>query len=128
MAIKKRATVRGYIAGFPKGTQTMLRTIRAAIKATAPRAAERISYGMPYYSYKGRLAYFAGFRDHVSYFVMSGHEASKRYKKELGRYQTGKATLRFPLGTKVPVALIKKLVALRSRENDAKMAAKKEAS
>lgn len=44
-----------YIALAPKEVQGKLRELRAAIKTVAPDAEERISYGMPYYAYKGRL-------------------------------------------------------------------------
>jgi len=49
-----------YIALAPKEMQGKLKELRATIKAAAPRAQERISYGMPYYEYKGRLVYFTG--------------------------------------------------------------------
>lgn len=94
----------------------MLRTLRRMIQTAAPKAEEKISYGMPYYSYGGRLAYFAAFRDHVSFFVMG--RAQKKFAREIKPYQTGRATLRFPIGTKIPTALIQKLVKERVREID----------
>jgi uncharacterized protein YdhG (YjbR/CyaY superfamily) len=47
-----------YIAQAPIEAQEKLQELRAMIKATAPEAEERISYGMPYYYYEGRLVYF----------------------------------------------------------------------
>ena len=47
-----------YIALAPKEVQGRLKELRATIMAAAPNAKERISYGMPYYEYKGRLVYF----------------------------------------------------------------------
>ena len=47
-----------YIALAPKEVQAKLKELRATIMAAAPNAQERISYGMPYYYYKGRLVYF----------------------------------------------------------------------
>ena len=61
--------VTAYIAAAPLKVRVMLKQIRAAIKAAAPQAQEKLSYGMPYYSHKGRLAYFAAFRSHVSVFT-----------------------------------------------------------
>lgn len=52
--------------------RSMLKRIRTAVKAAAPMAEERISYRMPYYHYRGRVAYFAAFKDHVSLFAMPG--------------------------------------------------------
>ena len=51
-------TVDEYIAQAPKEVQVKLQELRATIKAAAPLAQERMSYGMPYYEYKGRLVYF----------------------------------------------------------------------
>lgn len=105
-----------YIATAPPKARRMLRQMRKVIKTVAPKATEKISYGMPYYSYHGRLAYFAAFRDHVSFFVMGA--ARKKYAKEIEPYQHGKATLRFPLDTKIPLRLITKLVKVQAQENE----------
>ena len=57
--------VDSYISAAPKEVRTKLRELRAAIRAVAPKAEERISYGMPYYGYKGRLVYFAHAKKHI---------------------------------------------------------------
>ena len=45
-----------YIALSPKEVQDKLIELREIIKSAAPKAQERISYGMPYYYYnKGSL-------------------------------------------------------------------------
>ena len=51
--MKAFADVGEYIAAAPRGVRQRLRTVRAAIRSAAPKAAEGISYGMPFYSYKG---------------------------------------------------------------------------
>ncbi|HCJ52249.1 MAG: hypothetical protein A2898_03335 [Candidatus Kerfeldbacteria bacterium RIFCSPLOWO2_01_FULL_48_11] len=115
--MRKPLTVSEYIAKAPQPAQAMLKKIRATIRAAAPKAKEGISYGMPYYSYKGRLAYFAAFKDHVSYFAMPGHSIKKTLSSQINPYQTGKSTLQFPFGSAVPVALLKKIVKTRIKEN-----------
>ncbi len=110
-------TVSRYIAAAPPAARIMLRQLRAAVRSVVPQAEERISYGMPYYHYRGRLVYFAAFKRHVSFFVWG--PILKRYAAELEPYRTSGATLQFPLGTRVPVALVKKLVLARRRENEA---------
>jgi len=100
----------------------MLRTIRATIRAAAPQANETLSYGMPYYSHHGRLVYFASFRDHVSVFLPG--RALDAFQKEVQPYRRGKATLQFPIGTRVPVGLIGRLVRARRRENEQKSPAR----
>src|SRR5262249_53071625 len=108
-------TVSGYIAAAPAPARAMLRQLRAAVRAAAPQAEERISYGMPYYYDRGRLVYFAAFKRHVSLFVWG--PILKRHAASVRKYQTTSATLQFPLGTPLPLALIKRLVSARRREN-----------
>ncbi len=114
--MKKAKDVDEYIAGAPEELQGKLRELRKVIKSVAPKAEEKISYGMPYYGYLGRLAYFAYFKDHLSFFVMHGVLAD--FEKEVKDYKTGAATLRFSLDQKVPVALIKKLVKATVKKNE----------
>ena len=120
MRTKARAaqTVSGYIAAAPAPARTMLKQLRAAVRSAAPRAEEGISYGMPYYYDRGRLVYFAAFKRHVSLLVWG--PILKRYAAEIEKYQASRATLQFPLGTRIPMALVKKLVTARRRENEAK--------
>ena len=108
--------VTAYVSAAPPSARLMLRRIRAAIKAAAPRAEETMSYGMPYYRLHGRLVYFAAFRDHVSVFIPG--RVLKTFARDIEPYWKGKATLQFVLGTKVPVGLITRLVRARRRENE----------
>ena len=109
--------VDAYIAAASPKTRPMLRQLRRVIRSCAPKSTERLSYGMPYYVYCGRLIYFAAFTKHVSLFVWG--RPMKVYAKQLLKYKTGKATLQFPIGTKLPLALLTKLVAMRVRDNEA---------
>jgi len=116
--MSRRRDVDAYIAAAPKEAQAKLRQVRKAIKSVAPKAEEKISYGMPYYSYKGRLAYVAAFKDHMSLFAMPPIVGAD--KAELRKYQTGKSTLRFPLDEKLPVPLIRKLLRAGVKRNEAR--------
>ncbi len=78
---------------------------------------------MPYYGYKGRLAYFVYAKHHIGLYAMP--PIVKDYAKELKRYKTATATIRFPLNEKLPIALIKKLVRKGVRNNQAKAKKKK---
>jgi uncharacterized protein YdhG (YjbR/CyaY superfamily) len=110
--------VDAYIAVAPKEAQPMLRQLRRAIRAAAPKAEEKISYGMPFYEHNGRLVYFAGYKNHVG--LYAAIPAKNIYAKELKKYKAAKSTVRFPIGHPLPVGLIKKLVKVRVKENDAK--------
>lgn len=117
MSMKKPTDVDTYIASAPKEVRGRLKEIRTAIKESAPDAVERISYGMPYYEYKGRLAYFRVAKAHIGLYIPS--PVVEEHKKELEDYETTKATIRLPLDKKLPVELIKKLVRAKVKSNDA---------
>jgi len=119
--MKRAKSIDEYIATAPKDVQEKLKELREAIKTTAPDAEEKISYGMPYYGYKGRLAYFAYFKNHIGLYIPG--PIFEEHKKELKDYQTAKATVRFPLDQKLPMPLIKKLVKARVKYNHEKGAA-----
>jgi uncharacterized protein YdhG (YjbR/CyaY superfamily) len=116
--IAKAKSVDAYISAAPKQVQGKLRQIRKIVKSAAPEAEEKISYGMPYYSYKGRLAYFAAFKDHVSLFAMPPVVGELR--EELRKYQTGKSTIQFPLDQKLPLSLIRMLIEAGVKKNEMK--------
>jgi uncharacterized protein YdhG (YjbR/CyaY superfamily) len=105
-----------YISTAPRGLQGKLKQLRAIIRKTAPQAEERISYGMPYYGYKGRVAYFRLWKGHIGLYIPP--PVIQEHKPELKSYQTARATVRFPLDKPLPVALIKKLVKARLKKNE----------
>ncbi len=108
--------VDGYIKTAPKEARAKLTELRGIIKTAAPKAEERISYGMPYYGYKGRLAYFALAKAHIGLYIPPPVIAE--HKVELKGYVTSIATIRFPLDEKLPAALIKKLIKARLKKNE----------
>jgi uncharacterized protein YdhG (YjbR/CyaY superfamily) len=117
-SMKRSPGVDAYIASAPKEAQAKLRRIRAAIREAAPEAEERLSYGMPYYNFKGSLAYFRLAKGHIGFYVMP--PVVKEHKRLLSGYETAKATIRFPLDEKIPVALVKKLVKAGVKKNEEK--------
>ena len=117
MRIPTAPTVSAYIAAAPAPARAMLKQLRAAVRAAAPKAEERISYGMPSYRYRGALVSFAAFKSHVSLFVRK--RILMRYPAEVEPYLASKATLHFTLGTRIPLALVKKLITAGRKENDA---------
>ncbi len=42
--------------------------------------------------------------------------AMRPFKKELAKYETGKGSIQFPYGKRLPKALIRKIAALRVKE------------
>lgn len=113
-----------YIVEQVPDVRERLEQIRQAIKTTAPKAEEVISYGMPAFKYHGMLVYFAAFKNHIGFYALpSGNEA---FQKELSAYKQGKGSIQFPLDKPVPLALIKKIVKFRVKENLEKEEIKKQ--
>jgi uncharacterized protein YdhG (YjbR/CyaY superfamily) len=102
-----------YIMGIPEEVRGVLVELRRVIKEAAPKANERISYGMPFYEYKG-----TGFRGRLIYFTMSKKYIAVYFPPtragesldRLKEYQTTKSSFHFPLDKPFPFALVGKTV------------------
>jgi uncharacterized protein YdhG (YjbR/CyaY superfamily) len=116
--MNKAKDVNDYIARAPKEVRGKLKLLRALIKKLAPTAKERISYGMPFYDYKGRLVYFAVMKGYIGLYIPPPIIA--QYKKELQAFVTTKSAIHLPLN-KFPVTLIKKLIREKMRHNESKI-------
>lgn len=119
-------TVDDYIASQPSpDVREALERLRSIILKTAPEALEVISYGMPGYKLHGMLVYFAAFRNHCSFFP--GSRIVSSMKAELKGYKTATGTIQFTVDKQLPVALVKKIVKARIKDNLAKIALKRRA-
>lgn len=112
---RKHGSVDEYILSAPESAQGKLREIRKAIRSAAPEATEGISYGMPYYSYKGRLAYFAVRTAHIGLYIAP--PVIEEHKRELAAHELARGTVRFQLDEPLPTRLIVKLVKARVKLN-----------
>jgi uncharacterized protein YdhG (YjbR/CyaY superfamily) len=93
-----------------------LRQLRTLIRATASTAVEARSYGILGYKVDGKVfVYCAGWKDYVSLYPVTA--AMKReHGSELAPFQASKGTLRFPVDRRLPVGLIRRLLATRLQE------------
>jgi uncharacterized protein YdhG (YjbR/CyaY superfamily) len=108
-----------YIAAFPRDVQAILKKIRLTIKKAAPKAGEKISYGIPSFTLNGAyLVYFAGYKNHVS--VYPAPRGDEEFKKVLAPYKGGKGTVQFPLTDPIPYALITRIVKFLIKKNSAR--------
>lgn len=99
-----------YLDTVPSEHRGVLERLRKLIAATAPEAAESISYGVPTYKLSGRpLVYFGTAKQHFALYGISGI-IREQYKDDLAGYSMSKGTIRFPWDGPFPSALIKKLV------------------
>ncbi len=121
-SMKGPETVDAYMSGLPQKERSVLSNLRKTIKATAPKADEVISYGIPGYKYHGMLVYFAAFKKHLSFFP--GSSQIEKFRDEVKKYKTSKGTLQFTVDAPIPTALVKKIVKHRMKQNEAKAVAK----
>lgn len=111
-----------YLARLPEPQRKALERLRAQVLAAAPEASERISYGMPTFVHAGyALVHMAAFRDHCSFFPGSGG-VTLALESELAAFETAKGTIRFAPQKPLPAALVKRIVRLRVKENEARAA------
>jgi uncharacterized protein YdhG (YjbR/CyaY superfamily) len=108
--------VDAYIENAPKEVQRKLKEIRTVIREAAPDSVETISYGMPFYSFKGesgfhaRLCYFGLLKNNERIVFYTRPVFLEEHIDEVQAYLTTKSALQFPLDRPIPVELIKKLV------------------
>lgn len=112
-------TVDVYIAKAPKNIRNKLNALRSLIKEITPTAQERISYGMPFYDYHGRLVYFALMKHHIGLYIPP--PIIEQFAEELRNYKTTKSAIHLPLDEELPKELIEKLVKARMKWNEHKI-------
>ena len=111
-----------YLAGFPKDVQEVLEMIRLTVQKAAPDAKETIKYGMPTFTLKGNLVFFAAFKKHIGFYPPP--TGLEKFKAEIAAYAGPKGSLLFPLDKPIPYDLISEIVKFRVKENLAKAEAK----
>ena len=103
-----------YASLFPERSQAALRKMRAAIKKTAPRAKERISYKVPAFTLDGKiLVWFGAFKSHIGFYP--GAAAIAAFKDRISAYKNAKGSVQFPLDEALPLSLIREMVEFRMR-------------
>jgi len=101
-------TVDEYIAAFPPDVRDRLASLRRTVKAAAPGASEKISYGIPTFWLNGNLVHFAAFTNHVGFYP--GPEAIAAFGEALRSYRTSKGAIRLPHDRPLPLALVDAMV------------------
>jgi uncharacterized protein YdhG (YjbR/CyaY superfamily) len=118
MGPDKAPDVETYLARCPEPHRTTLEKLRATIGSVVPKGTtEAMSYGMPSFHYKGGLVAYAAFKEHCSFFPMSGSLVGE-FAEELKGYKTSKGTIQFPIDKPLPAALVKKMVKTRIAQNE----------
>ena len=111
-------TIDEYLAALSEDIRAALEKLRKTIRAAAPKAEECISYQIAAFRFNGRmLVGFGATAKHCAFYLMSSSTV-EAHADELKNYDTSKGTIRFQAHKPLPVALVRKLVKARIKEND----------
>jgi uncharacterized protein YdhG (YjbR/CyaY superfamily) len=116
---KKKAVfdVDDYVANQRDELKSQLSQIRKIIRSMVPDAEEVISYQIPCYKYYGMLVGFGVHKNGCSFYTMSNTILSS-LTKELGDLRYAGSTIHLDSKKKLPVALLKKIIRLRTKHNE----------
>ncbi len=116
-----------YLSRLSPEKRATLEQLRKDIQAAAPKVEECISYRIPGFRLNGRLLVsFGAAAKHCAFYP--GAHPVEALVEELAKYATSKGTIRFPVDTPLPTALVRKIVRLRSAENAGKKPVAKRAA
>jgi len=108
-----------FLAALPADQRTALEKLRKTIRASASRAEECMSYGMPAFRLDGKvLVYFGASAKHCAFYPGSGTTIAA-HKEKLRAFETRKGTIRFQPDAPIPASLVRLLVKARIAENAA---------
>ena len=123
MKTKSPKTIDEYLSTVADEQRAALERLRKQIRAAAPKAEERISYGVPAFFQDGGLVWFAAAKNHCSFY--SGGRAVGTHQAELKNYSLSKGTIRFQPDKPLPATLVRKIVKERVAANKLKALARK---
>jgi len=115
MGKKTPQDIDDYISRYPAEVQQLLQKMRQTITKAAPKAEEKISYGIPALRLEGMLVWFAAFKNHIGFYPGAG--AIKIFKEELSSYKAAKGSVQFPFDQPLPLALVSRMVKFRVKQN-----------
>lgn len=116
----KAKNVSSYIAEADAKARPTLKALRALVKTTIPKVEESISWGVPFYKFRGLLFGFAVFKNHVSFGFSSILDTSLKKELEAKGYKTGNKTVQIKFDQKLPACIIKQLLKTKAKANLAK--------
>lgn len=106
--------VEHYIAQFEPPTREKLSILRELFFEMLPNTQESIRYNMPAFTVGKHHLYFAAYKKHIGFYPVYG---LPEIEEEVSEYRAKKTkdTLHFKLDKPLPLALIKKIILLKSR-------------
>lgn len=105
-----------YIKLYPQDYQVRMNELRSLIKRIAPKAKEKMSWGMPTFDYYGNLVHFASCKGYIGFYP--GDSAVEIFNNQLTHYVCTKASIHLPMDEPLPVELIITILKFRIIENE----------
>lgn len=122
------ASVDAYIAALPDDRRHGIETLRRVIREAAPEAVEVITYQMPgFRTHDSFLVSYAAFKRHYSLFPAT-EGVIAALGADIKPYLAGKGTIRFQASEPIPVDVVRRIIAIRLEENEARAAARQQPS
>lgn len=106
-------SVKKYFAKLKTPQKEILQKVRQTILKSAPKATERMSYGVPAFVLKSGSIMYAAFKTHIGLYPEPA--VIKKFAIELKNYETAKGTIKFPLDKSIPYDLIGKIVSYKDK-------------
>jgi uncharacterized protein YdhG (YjbR/CyaY superfamily) len=115
----KATTVEEHLANLPADRRATMEELRRTIRSAAPTSIETIAYSMPAFrTADGRfLLSYDAYKRHYSLFPASA-DVRAQLGAEIAPYVAGRGTLQFPIGSPVPLDLVRRVVEIRVREKE----------
>jgi uncharacterized protein YdhG (YjbR/CyaY superfamily)/AcrR family transcriptional regulator len=107
-----------YVRKCSEPARARLRHLCRLIRAQAPDAAERLSYGLPTWYQGENLIHLGAFRHHIG--VYPGREALEAFAQELSAFKTTKGSIRIPHDVPLPTDLIGRIAQWRVQQAESR--------
>jgi uncharacterized protein YdhG (YjbR/CyaY superfamily) len=109
--------VDAYIAAAEPALRPRLEALRAALRAVAPAAVERMAYGMPTLHQGENIVHYAAFGQHIG--LYPGPEAIEHFAPALAGLRSSKGAVQLPHEAPLPLALCAEITAWRVAQVEA---------
>jgi uncharacterized protein YdhG (YjbR/CyaY superfamily) len=113
------AAVDAYFAPLPESDRDALERVRKVALKQAPKATQRVSYGIVVLAAGGDLVAIGAATNHLSLYTMSP-SLVETLKDDLERFEVQGSTIHFTSELQLPANLIQKIIRARLKANRAK--------
>lgn len=99
--------VEDWIFRLPPDLQSLAGQAREIILSQNPQITEKISFGVPFYSYLGWMVYLSVYKGGLDITFLRGHELSDNYHSLDARNRTMVKSLHIPPGHVIPTGILR---------------------